>query len=82
MTPSPIPTVGRLWTTFVLLAMVVGHAEQQRFEATVSRVRVDVIVQDSEGGFVDDLTVDDFRIFEDGSEQSILRVCCLISAGL
>lgn len=74
MTPSPIPTVGRLWTTFVLLAMVVGHAEQQRFEATVSRVRVDVIVQDSEGGFVDDLTVDDFRIFEDGSEQSILSV--------
>ena len=41
--------------------MVVGHAEQQRFEATVSRVRVDVIVQDREGGFVDDLTVDDFR---------------------
>ena len=54
--------------------MVVGHAEQQRFEATVSRVRVDVIVQDREGGFVDDLTVDDFRIFEDGNEQSILSV--------
>ena len=74
MTPSPIPTAGSLWTTFVLLAMVLGYAEQQRFEATVSRVRVDVIVQDSEGDFVDDLTVDDFRIFEDGNEQPILSV--------
>ena len=74
MTPSPIAAAGSLWTTFVLLAMVLGYAEQQRFEATVSRVRVDVIVQDSEGDFVDDLTVDDFRIFEDGNEQPILSV--------
>lgn len=66
--------MGRLWATFVLSAMVAGGAEQQRFEATVSRVRVDVIVQDSNGDFVDDLTADDFRVFEDGNEQAILSV--------
>lgn len=48
--------------------------QTQRFEATVSRVRVDVIVQDGDGGFVDDLTADDFRIFEDGDEQPILSL--------
>ncbi len=52
-----------------------GHAPQrQRFEATVSRVRVDVIVRDDGGAFVDDLTAADFRIFEDGDEQRILSV--------
>lgn len=38
----------------------------------MSRVRVDVIVRDDDGGFVDDLTAADFRIFEDGDEQAIL----------
>jgi len=46
--------------------------QRQRFEATVSRVRVDVIVHDGDGDFVDDLTATDFRIFEDGDEQPIL----------
>ena len=48
--------------------------QQQRFEATVSRVRVDVIVRDGDGDFVDDLGAADFRIFEDGREQQILGV--------
>ena len=38
----------------------------------MSLVRVDVIVRDGDGGFVDDLTAADFRIFEDGDEQEIL----------
>ena len=38
----------------------------------MSRVRVDVIVRDGDGGFVDDLTAADFRVFEDGDEQAIL----------
>jgi VWFA-related protein len=49
-------------------------AQRQRFEATVSRVRVDVIVRDEDGAFVDDLSAADFRIFEDGDEQQILGV--------
>ncbi len=46
--------------------------QTQRFEATVSRVRVDVIVRDGSGDFVDDLSAADFRVFEDGREQRIL----------
>lgn len=53
-------------------APAVAPAQRQRFEATVSRVRVDVIVRDDDGAFVDDLSAADFRIFEDGDEQEIL----------
>jgi len=51
--------------------------QQQRppvFEATVQRVRVDVIVTDEEGRFVDDLTADDFIVLEDGEPRRVLRV--------
>jgi len=51
--------------------------EQQRqpvFEATVKRVRVDVIVTDEQGRFVEDLTADDFVVLEDGEPQSVLSV--------
>ena len=74
MIPSFLPTVGKLWTICVVAAMTGGVAPQQRFEATVSRVRVDVIVRDGDGVFIGDLTADDFRIFEDGDEQAILSV--------
>ncbi len=43
-----------------------------QFEASVSRVRVDVIVTDDEGDFVDDLRLEDFTLFEDGEVQEIL----------
>jgi VWFA-related protein len=52
-------------------------AQQQRppaFEATVQRVRVDVIVTDEEGRFVADLTADDFIVLEDGEPRPVLRV--------
>lgn len=48
--------------------------EVQRFGATVSRVRVDVIVTDGNGSFVDDLTAADFTVYEDGEPQEILDV--------
>ena len=51
--------------------------QQQRppvFEATVQRVRVDVIVTDEEGRFVDDLTADDFIVLEDGEPRRVLRI--------
>ncbi|MFQ5745233.1 MAG: VWA domain-containing protein [Acidobacteriota bacterium] len=49
-------------------------AAQQRpaFEATVTRVRVDVIVTDASGRFVDDLKPEEFRLLEDGKPQQIL----------
>ncbi len=74
MTPSSLLTVGKLCVICVVATMTADVTQQQRFEATVSRVRVDVIVQDNDGAFVDDLTADDFRIFEDGGEQAILSV--------
>ena len=70
MTPSSLPTVGKLWALCIVAATTSGVA-QQRFEATVSRVRVDVIIRDGDGTFIDDLTADDFRIFEDGDEQTL-----------
>ncbi len=48
-------------------------SQQPQFEAAVNRVRVDVIVTDDEGNFVEDLVPQDFRLFEDGVEQQILQ---------
>lgn len=44
------------------------------FGATVSRVRVDVIVTDDDGNFVSDLSAADFVVSEDGVRQEILDV--------
>ena len=44
------------------------------FGATVSRVRVDVIVTDAEGNFVADLRAEDFAVFEDGERQEIVNI--------
>ncbi|MFQ5744963.1 MAG: VWA domain-containing protein [Acidobacteriota bacterium] len=51
-----------------------GIQEHQRpsFESTVERVRVDVIVTDGDGRFVDDLRPEDFLLFEDGVPQKVL----------
>lgn len=48
--------------------------QRARFEARVSRVRVNVIVTDDDGNFVDDLTAEDFTIYEDGVPQEVLEV--------
>lgn len=58
----------------LLLSVIAEPAVQQRprFEATVARVRVDVIVTDGTGRFIDDLRPEDFMLFEDGEEQGIL----------
>jgi len=56
-------------------AMRVPQAqEMQRFGASVSRVRVDVIVTDGDGNFVPDLTAEDFVVYEDGVRQKVLDV--------
>ena len=44
------------------------------FRSAVTRVRVDTIVTDKDGNFVDELAASDFRVFEDGVEQDILSV--------
>jgi len=51
-----------------------GAQQQPTFGATVERVRVDVIVTDEDGRFVDDLKPADFMLYDDESPQGILGV--------
>ncbi|HEY8534903.1 MAG TPA: VWA domain-containing protein [Vicinamibacterales bacterium] len=45
--------------------------QQPVFRADINFVRVDVIVTDKQGRPVEDLTADDFEVFEDGKPQAI-----------
>lgn len=56
------------------LLPTLGVTQQQRpvFRGAIDLVRVDVIVTDEQGRFVDDLTPADFRVFEDGHEQELV----------
>jgi VWFA-related protein len=59
----------------VIAPLAVRAAQQESsFGATVARVRVDVIVTDEDGRFVDDLRPGDFALFEDESRQEVLGV--------
>ena len=49
-------------------------AQTPMFRSAVTRVRVDAIVSDKDGNFIDDLRSDDFRVFEDGVEQTIVNL--------
>ena len=49
-------------------------AQAPLFRSAVTRVRVDAIVTDEDGNFIDDLKKEDFQISEDGVEQRILNV--------
>ena len=49
-------------------------AQAPLFRSAVTRVRVDAIVTDDDSNFVDNLTRQDFQIFEDGVEQRILNI--------
>ncbi len=55
-------------------AQEVLPAQTPIFRSAVSLVRVDTIVTDEDGNFVDGLTAADFRVFEEGVEQDILNV--------
>ncbi|MGD8329237.1 MAG: VWA domain-containing protein, partial [Acidobacteriota bacterium] len=72
------PRWRRRWGTALAVILVTAAAASaqapQRFGATVSRVRVDVIVTDDNGAFVTDLRPEDFVVREDGEPQQILDV--------
>jgi VWFA-related protein len=70
-------TACRWAASFLLVAFLLPLAaarSQQRpaFTSTVARVRVDVIVTDAQGRFVDDLRPDEFILYEDEIEQQVL----------
>jgi VWFA-related protein len=48
--------------------------QQPTFGAVVSRVRVDVLVTDRNGRFIDDLSPEDFLVYEDEQPQEVLTV--------
>ena len=48
-----------------------GLPQGGSFRSGVTLIRTDVIVRDANGAFVPDLTVDDFRILEDGVPQEV-----------
>ena len=50
---------------------VAGEAERFRLKANVDLVVVEATVRDQYGAVVDDLTREDFRLYEDGVEQQI-----------
>lgn len=70
--------VMRRWPTHVAVVFavlsVLGAGQEQRpiFRGAIDLVRVDVIVTDEDGRFVEDLGPGDFRVFEDGKEQRLL----------
>ena len=73
---SAVAVAGASWsaTSSVMLAQEALPAQTPNFRSAVTRVRVDAIVSNKDGNFIDDLKADDFRVFEDGVEQSILNV--------
>jgi len=70
----------RPWATLFMIAavavpaLVPAQGQQPVFRGATELVRVDVIVTDGDGRFVDDLRPQDFRIFEDGEEQPLVDV--------
>ncbi len=59
-----------------ILATTIVSGEQGQgtvFRATTNYVSTDVIVRDSEGKFVPDLTASEFKVYEDGVPQTVQR---------
>ncbi len=64
-------TVAAAMVTPALMGQTQGGQQGTTFRATTNFVRTDVIVRDRAGRFVPDLTLDEFRVFEDNVLQNI-----------
>jgi Ca-activated chloride channel family protein len=71
-----------IFTLFLLYFAVVGFAfsqnkslkeKNEKAEQKTLEVKANVMVLDAENKFIDDIKVEDLRIFEDGVEQKITR---------
>ena len=71
--PVGVLLVSILMLTAAVPAPQVRAPQRPQFEAAVNWVRVDVIVTDDEGKFIEDLVPQEFRLFDDGVEQQILQ---------
>ena len=74
------PLVGAVglvaWLGAGMSAQQAGTGQEQQqppvtFRLEVNYVEVDAVVTDEDGAFVDDLTLEDFEVFEDGEPQSV-----------
>ncbi len=70
---STVAAAGAVPTSLSALTQA-PPVQRPTFRSSVTRVRVDTIVTDSDGNFIDDLRAEDFRVFEDGVEQEIVDV--------
>ena len=70
---SPLPSPGAL-SSAPRISPPERLQQQPTFGAVVSRVRVDVIVTDDDGRFIEDLRPEDFLVYEDGELQQVLTV--------
>ncbi len=70
---KPTPPWTRVLPSLLVGAVIAQSAPGQspQFRAAVSQVQVDVIATDADG-FIEDLTVDDLRVWEDGERVEIL----------
>ncbi len=90
MRPEPSPTLFRIVLLGPAIAAALlganpasSAAQQPRFEASVNRVRVNVIVTDTDGRFVEDLSAEDFLVYEDGELREGIDVQLVdLSAGV
>ena len=59
---------------YPLLQAPTQSAQAPTFRSAVTRVRVDTVVTDGDGNFIDNLTTEDFRLLGDGVVQEITGV--------
>jgi hypothetical protein len=76
---TPVAAVAAQGLILALALTFVATGQEQlerapQFAAGVSQVRVDVVVTDDDGQFVNDLGPEDFTVLEDGQPQNILQV--------
>lgn len=76
MVPRPVVIVAALLAAMALIeiegpAPSVVEGQQATFRARIDLVTLGVTVTDRRGGFISDLTRDDFEIVEDGKKQTI-----------
>ena len=65
------------WAAVMLLTAATAGAQpaaQSAFRTSTEAVEVDVVVQDKNGAFVNDLALEDFEVFEEGRPQKIQQL--------
>lgn len=71
---SPLRVAAAALAVLVSCGALAAQQQPQEFRAAVETVRVDAVVTDGDGNFIDDLRADEFTLFEDGEQREIVTV--------